>query len=455
MTDSCTVFRIGVNLHLTLVNNCLKLVLYLCVQNFAQMFCPETCCKSIFADTDTDHITLSGMHYTFDAVQVAVEFTLEYRLEVGLHALSCNLYHICDAVFASNFEFVEVRSDHFDLVIFYLRHIFGLYQLTAVYTGTVEFYLHIAAADDLAFKCGRERNRNVDVCDLDLNIACFQRSRVEFADVFLDDQALRNRRNILVIVGDYREAKCDRACSACNDHVIQRLKCIDECRYTVFCISHQRACIARSDVSEDQRCTDRYRNYMDHRSNVLAQRDHADICACLVAQFLALIDDTAYQCYQDTLCLIALHQIYAFLRARSGTKDNCNTRDIAGYQRHTKLTDHCVAQMSVARLFVWLCAVDVFDRLDKLCAECSCNTGHKYVVQFVFSGHQRFYNAERFLQFFQVCYFCSCYRIIAGQSVRGVRKADRFLFAVLRDCSIDCSFRQTIYGVISAKNSLE
>src|SRR5699024_5608229 len=115
-----------------------------------------------------DHITLSGMHYTFDAVQVAVEFTLEYRLEVGLHALSCNLYHRCDAVFASNFEFVEVRSDHFDLVIFYLRHIFGLYQLTAVYTGTVEFYLHSAAADDLAFKCGREGNRNVDVCDLDI-----------------------------------------------------------------------------------------------------------------------------------------------------------------------------------------------------------------------------------------------------------------------------------------------
>ena len=95
-------------------------------------------------------------------------------------------------------HFVDVRSYQCDLVIFDLRCILCHNQLAAVYTGAVEFNLHIAAADDLTFKCRCECNRNVDVCDLDLDISGFQRSCVEFGNVRLNDQALWNFESIFV-----------------------------------------------------------------------------------------------------------------------------------------------------------------------------------------------------------------------------------------------------------------
>ena len=170
-----------------------------------------------------------------------MEFTLEYRLKVGLHTLSCYFYYIsrCCCLLPTS-HLVEVRSDECDLVIFDLRCILCHNQLAAVYTGTVELNLHIAAADDLAFKCRCECNRDIDVCDLDLDISCFKRSSVEFGNVRLNDQALRNSEDVLGLVGDYRETKCDRACTTCYDNIgSSGCKCIYKCRYTFHGVFHQ------------------------------------------------------------------------------------------------------------------------------------------------------------------------------------------------------------------------
>ena len=228
-----------------------------------------------------------------------MEFTLEYRLEVGLHTLSCYFYYITDALFASYRHFVDVRSYQCDLVIFDLRCILCHNQLAAVYTGAVEFNLHIAAADDLTFKCRCECNRNVDVCDLDLDISCFQRSCVEFGNVRLNDQALWNFERIFVC--DYRETKCDRTCSTCNDNRIKRCKCIYKCRYTFHGVFHQACCITRLNVAEDQGCSYCNGYNMYYTCNIFAQRDHTYVCTCFVAKFFTLINDTANQCNQDTL----------------------------------------------------------------------------------------------------------------------------------------------------------
>ena len=80
----------------TFIYYCVKLVLNVCVQNLCKVFCTETSLKGRFADTDTDHITLSGMHNTLYTVYIAVEFTLKYRLEVGLHILSGYVYYVSD-----------------------------------------------------------------------------------------------------------------------------------------------------------------------------------------------------------------------------------------------------------------------------------------------------------------------------------------------------------------------
>ena len=84
------------------------------------MFQAESCIECILADTDTLHITLSCVIYTFDTVDVVMELTLDNRFKVRLHVLACNFYNISDAVLAAKLHFVCFRSDHSDLVIFNL-----------------------------------------------------------------------------------------------------------------------------------------------------------------------------------------------------------------------------------------------------------------------------------------------------------------------------------------------
>src|SRR5699024_10094164 len=84
MTDPGTFCRIGVDHHFTFIYYGVELVLHLGVQHFTDVSDTEACIKRILADTDPLHVSLSGMVYTFDAVDVVVELTLDYRLEVCL-----------------------------------------------------------------------------------------------------------------------------------------------------------------------------------------------------------------------------------------------------------------------------------------------------------------------------------------------------------------------------------
>ena len=101
MTDSCTLSRICINSNFTFINNCVKFILNLCIENFTDMFDLEACSKCIFADTDSLHISLSCMVYTFDTVDVVMELTLDNRFKVRLHVLAGNFNNICNAVLAS------------------------------------------------------------------------------------------------------------------------------------------------------------------------------------------------------------------------------------------------------------------------------------------------------------------------------------------------------------------
>ncbi len=212
--------RICDDLHLALVHDRVKIILDLRVQHLADVFRAESRLIGRVTDTDADHVALSGMHHALDAVDIAVELTLEHGLEIGLHVLSRYFHDVAQAVLASKLEAVEVRSDQLDLVVLHLGRLFGLHQLEAVHSGSVELDLHLLAADDLAFKRGRERHRDIDLGDLDLDITGLQGGGVEPGDVFLHDQALRHPEDVLGLVGDDREAKGDRAGSAGNHHII-------------------------------------------------------------------------------------------------------------------------------------------------------------------------------------------------------------------------------------------
>ena len=309
-----------------------------------------------------------------------MELTLDNRLEIGLHGFSGNINHICDAVLASQLHLVHIRSHDGDLVILYLGSVFGLYQLGAVHTGSVELYLHVTTADNLTFKSGSKCHRDIDLGNFDLNVACLQGSSIELAYILLHNQALGYAEDILGLVGDYREAQSDSAGSAGNDHIIQRREGIDECRYTLHGVLHQSFGIARCDISKNQSSSQSYGYHMDYRGYILAQGDYTHIGSGVHAGLSHLIADTAYQSYQDTLCLIGFYQIHAFLYGGSGTQDNSYARDVSGYQRHTQLTDYSVRQMAVQRLLIGSRAVDIFQNLNELRAQSSGNTGHKRVV---------------------------------------------------------------------------
>ena len=113
---------------------------------------------------------------------------------------------------------------------------------------------------------------------------------------------------------------------------------------------------------------------MDNGCHVFAQRDDTYVRASLHADFCDLVDDPAYQCYEDTLFLIALYEVSAFLSGRSGAEDDSYTRDIACYQRHTEFTDDRICKMAIAWLCIGSCTIDVFQGFDKFCTESCRNT---------------------------------------------------------------------------------
>ena len=83
------------------------------------MFSTEACCKCIFAYADTDQVTLTGMHDTFQTVDEVVEFTFKYGFEVCLHVLAGYFYYTCQRLHGAFGHLIDFRSDYFDLVVFY------------------------------------------------------------------------------------------------------------------------------------------------------------------------------------------------------------------------------------------------------------------------------------------------------------------------------------------------
>ena len=251
MTHSGTLIRICIDSYLTVIYNSLELILYLSVKNFTKVFCSETCCKSIIADTDTEHIPLSCVIYTFNAVYIIVEFTLDNRFKIRLHLLTSYFYHVGKAVLASRFEAIDFRTYDSNLVILDLVHFLSLHKLYAVHTGTVKFHTHIFTTNDLTFKGRRKCYRNIHLCDLDLDSSCFKGNLIKVSNVRTRDQGSWYFHNVLILIGDYRETKLDRTSTGCKNYIINRFESIYKCRNPVFGVCKKACCIARCYIAED------------------------------------------------------------------------------------------------------------------------------------------------------------------------------------------------------------
>ena len=184
-----------------------------------------------------------------------MELTLNNRLEIRLHLLSSNFYNIGNAVFAAKFHLIHFRSHNCDLMIFHFAHLSCLDKLCTVYTGTIKFNLHVFTTDDLTFKRRCKSNRNIDLCNLDLDISGFQGNFVEICHIGAADKSSRNFFHIFVFIGDNRKTELDRSGTSRKDHIIYRFKCIYKCRYSILGVSKKTGCIARCYITKDQCCT--------------------------------------------------------------------------------------------------------------------------------------------------------------------------------------------------------
>ena len=233
MTDSCTLSRISINGYLTFINYSFKLIFYLCIQNLTDMSDTESCIVSFLTDTDSLHISLSCMINSLNTVNVIVEFTLNYRFKIRLHSLSRYFYHVSDRILASQFHFIYIWSYNCNLVVLYLIHASCLHKFCTIHTGTVELNLHIFTTDNLAFECRRKRNRNINIGNFDLNISGFQRNLIKISNIRACDQRTRNFCNVFIFIGNHRESKFDCSCTSSQNHIIDRFKRIDKCRYSL------------------------------------------------------------------------------------------------------------------------------------------------------------------------------------------------------------------------------
>jgi hypothetical protein len=154
-----------------LVDDSFKVALELSIEDLAEMLDTESRVICTLTNADADHVSLTSMHHALNAVEVLVDFALKYWLKVSLHSLAGNVYHDAERHGIACAEFIEIRAIDINLVIFDLVDFFHTCPLECIYTSTVDVDPQISLADDLTLKCGRERNRDVNLGDLDFDVA--------------------------------------------------------------------------------------------------------------------------------------------------------------------------------------------------------------------------------------------------------------------------------------------
>ena len=182
-----------------------------------------------------------------------MELPLKDRLEIRLQALTGNFNEHSKVHDTAHFHFINIRTDHFDLMILHLIQLAAADQFKTIHFRSIKVDLHIFLTDDLSFKCRGVCKRDIDICDFDLDISCFQGGLNEIFGIFLNDQRLRNTPHILGIIGDDRESQCDRAAAAGYGHISDRFKCIDERTQTDKGVFLESIPVTRLDRAKDHR----------------------------------------------------------------------------------------------------------------------------------------------------------------------------------------------------------
>ena len=411
----------------------------------------EASLKVGLVDTDTDHVALAGVHQTLNAVQELVDLTLEDRLEVGLHVLARNLDGVAQGNLGAAFQLIQLGTLDDDLVILDLGGVLRGDQLEAVLAGAVNFDLHVALADDLAFERGGVGDRNVDLRDLQLDAACLDGGVDPVLGVVIDDQGLRNGPHVVVVVRDDREAQLDGAGAAGNGDVVDRLIGVDKRIDAVEGVLVEALHIGRLDRAEDHGGTHDEGDDMADRPDLFADGDDTDGEAHGQARLDGLLNNAADQEHENAAALIALDGLNGFFRGRSRPDHDDEAGDIAGDQRHAQLTDFRVGEMAViVGAFVRRFGLDVLACLDHLRGDGGADAGLEDGVGARLAEHHGLHIGQRVLQFADVRDLLADVGIDTGQEVGGGGHGQRGVAANLCNDLVDFFFglREHLVGAV-------
>lgn len=362
--------RVGDEADLTLVNDGVKFVHDHVVQDFAEVMQAQAVLIGVLGNTDAELVALAGVHDTFHIVEPGVDFTLDDRLEVGLHLLARDVNAGGKGVF--EFSGIDIRAVHGDLVILDFRSILHLDKLTGGVLGGPELDLHIGLADDFAFERRSECDRDRQFLGLDLDTAQLERLLDGLAVISAGFERARNLIFAEVDVDHDREAQRDCACAGGDDDRIDVAEGIDERGDALLRVGQQPGQIARLHIAEDQRRADGDGDDVDNGGDVMAQRDDAQLETHLDALLGALLDDVADHEGHDALGLIALDDGGHVLRLLGLAQHDGYAGDIAGDQRDTEGTDDGIGHEADAgdgRLLVGVLRLDELQALQDLCAD--------------------------------------------------------------------------------------
>jgi len=378
-TQCCNLLRIGNNDYLALINNGAILALNLGIQNFTDVLGTEACSESSGADADTYHVTLTGMHDTFSTVDEVVELTLENRLKVALDVLTGNLNLNCQIHLAARLKLVNIGTKQFNLVVFHSSELFGLNQLEAVKTGTIDINMGVLLTDDFTFEGGGVSNGDINVGNLQLDIAGFQRGLNPLLNVLLQNQALGNSPVVMYhIVGDDGEAQSNSAGAAANGDVSYRSESVNKGTDTVEGVIHVAVPVAGGNSTENHSGANYQRDNMANRPDILTYGNNTnlEVVGEVKTGANSLVNDTADEEYKDTSGLIALNQSHSLFVGVGFINDNNKAGDITGNQRNTKFTNFGVGQVAVIYgAFVGGRSLNIFAGFNNLCCHSGGNTG--------------------------------------------------------------------------------
>ena len=245
------------------------------------------------------------MHNATCAVQIGMNLALENAGEVGGYVLAAHFHNNSSVHLRAWCYVVKIGAFHHNRMVFDVFNVFNFNQLEAIHARTVNFHLHVGAANNLALERRGVGNRNVNLGNFDVNVACFQRCFNEGFRVRLQQNGFRNGANVVHVVGNNGEAHGHRASAKRKRVVVYRRKRIHECMQAHEGILHETVPVATFNGAKDHSSAHAERNNVAYCPNVFPNGYHTHRKAHFNAHAFGLVDNIAHQEYENTALLVS------------------------------------------------------------------------------------------------------------------------------------------------------